>query len=468
MAKWLHKMKQISLKYRLTVLALIVIGLFLIALSTFCFGRKAEGEKGAGSGGSGGRLIPISQLQIPVELAEKVEIKSQAFLKFFKTPTQQFIPLGFYAMVGDIRDLEKLKALRRRGIILVHRYFGRQPAEHALEDLRCAQEAGIAVLQNLPRTYLDKSKAIYNATDSPHLNAKEIKFWQRHISALAGNGQILVWYLPEETKAENLDKLEQLGNIIRATDARKRPLTTYVVNWHPKYLKRVNSITDAVVFGYFPNHSGRRPRIEIKRRIEHAYESGVSVVIATLEAFKGKAGWPRPKDVRFDAYLALISGAKGILWYGYHYAKQNPELLEAILKVATELNGHEHLGEVFLLGKRPEILSCRALKGPAYFHDNYVYGSWTEKRALKYTSIQWTAREYEKYLYIFAVNTAQELGAADDGGKACTVEVEFGPVNSVSSEVHVISEGRTIDLSGGYFVDSFEPLGTHIYKVRID
>ncbi len=106
MAKWLHKMKQIRLKYRLTVLALIAIGLFLIALSTFCFGRKAEGEKGAGSGESGGRLIPVSQLQIPVELAEKVEIKSQAFLKFFKAPTQQFIPLGLYGIC--------LKKQRRR------------------------------------------------------------------------------------------------------------------------------------------------------------------------------------------------------------------------------------------------------------------------------------------------------------------------------------------------------------------
>lgn len=453
MAKWLHKMKQIGLKYRLIVLALIAISLLPIALCTFCFGRKAEGEKDAGSSEAGGRLIPISQRQIPVELAEKAEMSSGAFLKFFKTPTQQFIPLGFYAMVHDIRDSEKLKALRRRGIILFHRYHSEQSVDNALEDLRSAREAGAAVLQNLPRKYL---------------STRGRKFWQQHISSLAGNEQILVWYLPEETKAEDLDKLEQIGNIIRATDARKRPIITYVVDWHSNYLKRVNSITDAVVFGSYPSYYGTRPRIEIKRRIDHAYESGVLVVIAALEALKGKKNWPRPKDVHFDAYLALTSGAKGIMWCAYAYAKQRPQLLEAILEVATELNGPDRLGEVLLLGKKPEILSCKALKGRAYFHDNYVYGSWTEKRALKYTSIQWTAREYEKYLYIFAVNTAQELGAADDGGKACTVEVEFGPVSSVSSEVHVISEGRTINLSGGYFADSFEPLGTHIYKVKID
>lgn len=73
MAKWLHKMKQIKLKYCLIVLTLIAISSFLIALCTFCFGRKAEGEKDAASSEAGSRLIPISQLQIPVELAERAE-----------------------------------------------------------------------------------------------------------------------------------------------------------------------------------------------------------------------------------------------------------------------------------------------------------------------------------------------------------------------------------------------------------
>ncbi|GAI29917.1 unnamed protein product [marine sediment metagenome] len=126
MAKWPHKMKQIGLKYRLIVLALIAISSFLIALSAFCFGQKAEGEKDAGISETGGRLIAISQRQIPVELAERAEMSSQAFLKFFKTPTRQFMPLGFYSMKGDIRDSEKLEALRRRGIILFHRHYSEQ------------------------------------------------------------------------------------------------------------------------------------------------------------------------------------------------------------------------------------------------------------------------------------------------------------------------------------------------------
>ena len=452
MAEWLYKMKQTGLKYGLIVLALITTSSFLIALSAFCFEQKAEDKKDVVSNEIGGRLIPISQPRIPLELAKRAEMSSQAFLKFFKTPTQQFIPLGFYAMVHDIRDSEKLKSLGSRGIILFHRYHSEQSVDKALKDLESAREAGVAVLQNLPSKYF---------------KTRGREFWQRHISALVGNSQILVWYLPEETKEKDLNRLKQISDIIRNTDTKKRPLITYVVDWHADYLRRVNSMTDAVVFGAYPSYHGTRPRIEIKRRIDHAYKSGVLVVIAALEALKGKYNWTRSKDVRFDAYLALISGAKGIMWYGYAYAKQRPELVEAVLDVATELNGPERLGEVILSGKKPRLLNCQAVKGSAYFHDDYKYETGI-RTSLKLSSIQWTGREYEKYLYIFAVNTAQKLRAAEDGGEACRVTVKFGPINSKSSQIHVISEERTIDLSDGYFTDTFEPLGTHIYKVKIE
>jgi hypothetical protein len=53
----------------------------------------------------GGRLIPISQPRNPLELAKRTVMSSHAFLKFFKTPTQQFIPLAFIQWTG--REYEK-------------------------------------------------------------------------------------------------------------------------------------------------------------------------------------------------------------------------------------------------------------------------------------------------------------------------------------------------------------------------
>ncbi len=416
-----------------------------------------------------GDYVNISPSQLSKDLAVEHSKRLQHILSFFKTPTKQFMPLGFYSMAADMQDAERLKALRQRGIILFQKSFGQQPIEDALADLQAAREAGVAVLQNLPRTYLDSGNPIYHATEDTYFNAEEIEFWQHHISSLAVDGQILVWYPCDELEAKNLDKLEQLGNIIRATDTKHRPLITYAESWRPEYLRRVDSIVDAVVFGAYPSYWGTRPRIEIKRRIDWAYKNGVSVVIAALEALKGKFNWTRPKDVRFDAYLALISGAKGIMWYGYYYANQRLGLVEAVLEVATELNGPESLGEVLLSGKEPEVLSCETIKGPMYFFDNYAYDTGKRAEPLKrLTSIQWTAREYKNYLYIFAVNTAQKVGATDDGGPELIVKVKFGPVTTASLGVEVISEKRMISMSKNYFVDTFEPLGTHIYKIKLN
>jgi hypothetical protein len=432
---------------RFPFITLISVGLFVLIVCVFCSGENA-----------GDKFIPICKPRIPAETIEKTEAKSQMFLSFFKTPTKQLIPLGFYAMAADMRNLEVLKALNRRGIILFHKYSSEQDIREALGDLQSAQEAGAAVLQNLPDKYL---------------RTKGAEYWQQHIAALAKNNQILVWYLPEETKAKELDKLEQIGNIIRATDTKHRPLITYVSDSNAEYLKRVSGITDALVFGSYPSLYMPRPRADIKRRIEKAYESGVPVVIAALEALEGRRNWTRPKDVRFDAYLSLISGAKGIMWYAYYYAKPRAELLEAVLDVATELNGAEGLGEVLLSGKEPNSLKCILLDGPALSPVASAYKQDEEKKNnfKQYDSIQWTAREYGSYLYIFAVNTAQkvETGAAtDDGGAAYAVKVKFGPISSSFSKIQIIGESRTKEMLNGYFEDTFEPLGTHIYKIKLD
>jgi hypothetical protein len=433
------------------------------------------GGGGSGSGGdvsvTSGDYVNISPSQLSKDLAVEQSKRLQHILSFFKTPEQQFMPLGFYAMTTDIRDVELLKTLRQRGIILFHMYDGTQSIESALTDLQSAQEAGVGILQNLPRMYLDRSKPIYHATENTYFNAEEIEYWQQRITALASNDQILVWYLPEEAKKNELDKLEQIGNIIRATDTKHRPLITYPYAYDTTYLKRVGGIIDALVYATYPSlYNPSVPRIVIKHRIDWVYKCGVPVDIAALEALKGTYNWTRPKDVRFDAYLALISGAKGIMWFAYHNAKPNTELLEAVLEVATELNGPENLGEVLLLGKEPNSLQCILLEGPTLSPPTPKY--WGEGTgSIQYDSALWTAREYKNYLYIFAVNTAQEVvnrAATDDGGAAYMIKVKFGPISSPSSKIQIIGESRVVDLSDGYFIDTFEPLGTHIYKVKLD
>jgi hypothetical protein len=426
---------------------IFVLTVFLFALTLLAYCANEDANKPLR------QYVPIctSWLQKGSETKQSEELLH--ILSFFQTSTKQFMPLGFYAMESEIRNVENLKYLREHGLILFHKYHSEQSVQDALRDLGAAQNAGVAILQNLPKDYLF---------------TKGKDFWQEYIKLLVKNDQILVWYLPEEIKFEDLDKLEQLRNLIRANDPKHRPLMTYVESARPEYLKKVGSIVDATAFGAYPTQYGNRPRIDVERRVYWAYKSGVPVVIAALETIKGKYNWTRPKDVRFDAYLALISGAKGIMWFGYYQAKLRPELLNAVLGVATELNGSEGLGEVLLSGKEPETLRCENLQGKMYFHEQYDY--YTGRRPIPaklFTTIQWTAREYKNYLYIFAVNTAQKVGAKDDGGHELAVKIKFNPITTEFTKAEVIGEKRVLDISENSIIDTFEPLETHIYKIKL-
>lgn len=125
-------MKRLKLKYYLPVLVLITGSLLSVAFSAFLRAKRGpeNGMKMAGSETTA-QLRPMSRLKITVELAEKAELKTQAFLKFFETPTKQLMPLGFYAIQGDMRDVQKLRMLGRSGIILFHKYA----SEQSVKDL---------------------------------------------------------------------------------------------------------------------------------------------------------------------------------------------------------------------------------------------------------------------------------------------------------------------------------------------
>ncbi len=396
-------------------------------------------------------IIPDSKIQLPSEFEKESREKTENLLRFFRAPGQQFLPLGMYAMVYDMTDVEKLKQLQEHGINLSHKYLGRQTVRSALKDLRAAKEAGIGVMQNLPWVYLK--------TDDP-------SFWPNHISGLVDNRQIMIWYLPEEIKPKDLGYVKRIAEIIRQKDPYQRPIITFVNNYVPGYWEKHSTFVDALALGIYPAYDSG-PRAGTKRAIDKAYSVGVPAVISALEVWEHKGIRTTPKEARFDAYLALISGAKGILWYSYNDAKKYPELMEAVFQIASELNGPDKLGEVFLNGKTPSSIKCRLLSGSPYAPPACAYENRNRKIKRVYSSLQWTAREHEGYLYIFAVNMNQKLGATDHGGEDKAVTVRFEKLLSVNDNVKVLFEDRQLTIKNNSFSDSFDPLGTHVYRLKI-
>ncbi|RKY08301.1 MAG: hypothetical protein DRP56_04325 [Planctomycetota bacterium] len=402
--------------------------------------------------------IPMSRSMLRPELKDKAREKEAYVLSFFKTPDQQLMPLGFFAMVEDIRNVENLRKIRSRGINIIQSYGRVRSFEKALGNLEAARKAGIGVVQYLPGSYMER--------ESP-------QWWQKRIRLIARDKQLMLWYLPEESQPEDLKDLQMLAGIIRSQDPYSRPLTTFVKSGQKIHWKNISKIVDAMILGIYPCHiKNPAPRADIRRYIDFAYEQNVPLIFSALEAFKSEKRrnvWPTPKEVRFDAYLSLISGSKGLFWYGHTYLIKNPKLYAAVLQLALELNGPTHLGEVFLLGQRADSIECQLIRGSAYAPPACAYQKdWWKKEKYLYSSPQWLALRHKKNIYIFAVNMNEKIGTADHGGPDYAVTVQFKNLPETVKNVEVLFEDRQLAVEDHSFTDSFDPIGTHIYRLEIE
>ena len=252
--------------------------------------------------------------------------------KYFVAGDHLLMPLGFLGVTNYIRNESEMKRLARNGITFIHRYDSKLKLKRAREDILNASKAGLPLALNLPYAKRDTI------------------WWTGFLQELAATKQIVMWYLPEEPGLEGLPWLKELTELIDRNDPMNRPVLTYFKSDRKQVLAEAGKFMDCVVYGAYPGHGWTGgARLRIARRLIRANSSGAPAVMAALEAFKTKTlGWPEPKHVMFDAYLALLYEAKGIWWYGYGYTRNNPELLEAILGRARVINGPEFLGEVFL------------------------------------------------------------------------------------------------------------------------
>ena len=156
--------------------------------------------------------------------------------------------------------------------------------------------------------------------------------------------------------------------------------------------------------------------------------------------FGRTGGHPTPHEARFDAYTALIAGAKGIVWFSYQNGVKLTELWEGLQEVAKELY---ELGPVILSSDSPQTVSVSVISGPTQSPEHYGY---------VYDSIQILQKE-EGGAYIFASNLATG-----------TVIAEFTDLSSDVIAVDVMYEGRSIPVSNGSFRDSFAEADVHIYR----
>ena len=140
---------------------------------------------------------------------------------------------------------------------------------------------------------------------------------------------------------------------------------------------------------------------------------------------------PTPEEERCMTYLALVHGAKGIIYWAHtgskYYIHDYPEHWAAVKKIAGELG---YLSPVLLT---PDSKRKITVKGG---------------------SIDWMVKELGGSMYLFAVNREP---------KECRAAISIPGMEK--SKAEALFEGRSVDFDGSSLKDDFKPLEAHVYKL---
>jgi hypothetical protein len=204
---------------------------------------------------------------------------------------------------------------------------------------------------------------------------------------------------------------------------------------------------DVVSFDIYPvNHS--KPAVREKlwyvaRGVERlvGWTGGRKIVWNCLECTRIRAPRrPTPHEVRAEAWMALVHGSRGLIWFVHQW--------EPRFNSHALLDDKEMLAAVTKINRRIRELAP-VLNGPA------------ADAAVEVTSgdpevpVRVTSRRHGGHLYVFAVAMRERKADA-------TFRVRGVPR---SASVEVLYENRRIPIRDGRFADAFAPWGVHIYRI---
>ncbi len=297
------------------------------------------------------------------------------------------------------------------------------------EDYFKLKEAGynfvVASAENLDMVY----EAGLMATVPVHENIRELlNHYKEHPAVLS-------WMLYDEPGYNRADilKIYELYNTAYEIDPRH---PSYLVITDPKVYKTFGRCCDILSVDTYPVAHGVISNVG--ENIARAYNEsdGDQPVWHCGQLFS----WPGQRiptirEHRFMTYIALIRGAKGLLWYTYkgygqYLPVDYPELWKAHKKLLKEI---KELSPLFMTGDPGADIEL------------------TEKQpditgVMKKSPIGW---------YIIAANQS----TTDSISPGFIIGPDY------SGEITVNGENRSIKARNGRFKDDFHPLDVHIYEL---
>ena len=148
---------------------------------------------------------------------------------------------------------------------------------------------------------------------------------------------------------------------------------------------------------------------------------------------------PTPRQVRAEVWMALIHGAKGIIYFAHQF---KPKFIEAGL-----LADEEMAREVAAVNRQVHELAP-ILKSPDVTAGSKMV--WVSERV----PVDLVVKRHAGRTYVFAVSVREGEGTAN-----------FKLADAGEGRVEVLGEGRTIDARGGEWEDRFLDYQVHLYRI---
>ncbi len=305
------------------------------------------------------------------------------------------------------------------------------------EDYKLLKEAGynfvVASPENLDAAHeIGLMAAVPVQFEKPNWSTS----LEERITKYKNHPALLCWMLYDEPGYNQADLLDiyQVYNLTYQLDPAH---ASYLVITMPAVYETFGRCCDILAIDTYPISRGRIA--DVGDNIEKAKKAsdGTQALWHCGQLFTWPADrYPTPTEHRFMSYLALIEGAKGILWYsfkwGEHYLPTSAsELWEAHRVLLKELN---ELAPLFMAPDQPEKV--------------VTVGERLQLRTL-----------YKK-------STAGDFLIAANCSKTDSVTARFALPQRTKREVKVYGENRQLFINAGVLMDDFSPLAVHIYQIK--
>jgi hypothetical protein len=294
-----------------------------------------------------GLVVILMSYQAASCKAEKVTFRKDGIMLINKKP---FFPIGAFRNFSSSNGSE----LKKAGFNMTHEYLFEwtnasveEMIKKAQEFLRDAHDNDLKVFMGISRRAIKKG------------NVKEIK---KYVLALKNMPALVTWYLYDEPIMRKIPAniLNKSANTIRSIDP-DHPISLLLNHIRGPIIekKKYTDIVDIVWVDPYPIGSKSKDPINVVgENISIAYKitDNKKPVWSVIQAFQweyyfkiktpqkdGAPTVPSKKQFRYMNYLALASGAKGLIYYWppesyYNIIKDAPEVWATICGVVKELN----------------------------------------------------------------------------------------------------------------------------------